>query len=87
MTTVDIVFRYEVQPTEVTARALAGIKDVYGIRALRFDRAAGTLTVEFDATRLNEATVTSLVRQAGLQIVEQVLLAPPAPPPVPAPAA
>ena len=87
MTTVDIVYRYAVPPTEIVARALAGAKDVYGIRALRFDRAAQTLTIEYDATRLNDAAVTSLVCNAGLQIVEQVLLAPPAPPPAPAPAA
>ena len=87
MTTVDIVFRYAVPPSEPVARALAGIKDVYGIRALRFDRDARTLAVEFDATRLTEATVTSLVRRAGLQIVEQLTLAQPAPPPAPAPAA
>ncbi len=86
MTTVDIVFRYAVQPSEVVARALAGTKDVYGIRALHFDRAQSTLTVEFDATRLNEATVTSLVRRAGLQVVEQLTLAAAAPPPEPAPA-
>jgi hypothetical protein len=87
MTTVDIVYRYATPPSEAVARALAGAKEVYGIRALRFDRAASTLTVEFDATRLNEATVTNLVRQAGLQIVEQLTLALPAPPPAPAPTA
>ncbi|MDE3199626.1 MAG: hypothetical protein KGN79_01795 [Acidobacteriota bacterium] len=87
MTTVDVVFRYAAQPSEIVARALAGIKDVYGIRAVRFDRAAETLTVEFDATRLNEATVTSLVRRAGLQVVEQLVLAVPAPPSEPPPAA
>jgi hypothetical protein len=86
MTTVDIVFRYAAQPSEIVARALASIKDVYGIRALRFDRSASTLTVEFDSTRLNEATVTSLVRRTGLQIVEQLVLAAPAPPPEPVPA-
>lgn len=86
MTTVDIVFRYAIQPSEVAARALAAIKDVYGIRALRFERSAKTLTVEFDATRLNEQTVTNLVRRTGLQVVEQLVLATPAPPPAPAPA-
>jgi hypothetical protein len=41
---------------------------VYGIRRLKFDRNARTLRVEYDATRLNAATVASLVLQAGLQI-------------------
>ena len=48
--------------------ALASTKDVYGIRRLTFDRAARTLRVEYDATRLNAASVTKLVRQAGLEI-------------------
>jgi len=68
MTSVDLLFRYAAPPTEATASALAKISEVYGIRKLNFDRAAGTLCVEYDATRLNAATVSSLVRQAGLEI-------------------
>ncbi len=48
--------------------ALASTKDVYGIRRLSFDHAARTLRVEYDATRLNAASVAKLVRQAGLDI-------------------
>ena len=33
-----------------------------------FDRAARTLRIEYDATRLNAAAVTKLVREAGLDI-------------------
>jgi hypothetical protein len=56
--------------------ALANTGEVYGIRRLSFDRAARTLRVEYDATRLNAATVTKLVRQAGLEIVEELPLIP-----------
>jgi hypothetical protein len=88
MTTVEILYRYGAQPTEAVAFALASTRDVYGIRRLRFDRAAHTLRVEYDATRLNSATVTHLVRQAGLDIAEELPLIPPAlPAPEPAPAA
>ena len=52
---------------------------------MTFDRQAHTLRVEYDATRLNAAEVTRLVRNAGLQIVEEVVLALPAAPPEPAP--
>jgi hypothetical protein len=68
MTTVDIVYRYATPPTEQVATALAHARDVYGIRQLRFDRAASTLRIEYDATRLNAAAVTKLVREAGLDI-------------------
>jgi hypothetical protein len=68
MTTVDIVFRYAVPPTETVTFALANTREVYGVRRLTFDREARTLRVEYDATRLDAAAVTKLVRQAGLEI-------------------
>lgn len=87
MTNVDVVFRYATPPTEAVSLALANAREVYGIRRLTFDRNASTVTVEYDATRLNAGTVAKLVRNAGLQIVEEVPLALPAAPPEPAPAA
>ena len=86
MTTVDILFRYATPPTESVTFALANTREVYGIRRLTFDRAASTLRVEYDATRLNAAAVAQLVRQAGLQVVEEVQLTSPPPAPEPAPA-
>jgi hypothetical protein len=68
MTTVEIVFRYAAPPTEAVGLALASVREVYGIRQLEFDRAAHTLRVEYDATRLNAAAVGNLVRKAGLEI-------------------
>ncbi len=84
MTTVEIAFRYTVPPTEQVAIALAHVRDVYGIRRLSLDREARTVRVEFDATRLNPAVVAKLVREAGLEIVEELPLIP-LPAPVPAP--
>ncbi len=80
MTTMEIVYRYATAPSESVALAVAGICDVYGIRGIKFDRAAQTLSVDYDASRLKEATVTRLVRQAGLEIAEIVPLIPPQPP-------
>jgi hypothetical protein len=68
MTTVDILFRYAVPPMDAVTHALASTREVYGIRRLTFDRAANTLRVEYDATRLNAAAVTKLVRESGLEI-------------------
>jgi hypothetical protein len=82
MTTVEILFRYSGQPSEPEVFALANAREVYGIRRLAFDRAASTLLVEYDATRLNAATVTQLVRRSGLQLIEDL----PVPEPVPSPA-
>jgi len=80
MTTVEIVFRYTGQPSESAAFALANAREVYGIRRLSFNRAASTVLVEYDATRLTAATVTQLVRRSGLELIEEL----PAPPPAPA---
>lgn len=84
MTTMEIVYRYSVQPSDAVAVALAGICDVYGIRGMKFDHEARTLCVGYDASRLKAAAVTKLVRQAGLEIAEIVpLIPPPAPAPEP----
>ncbi len=84
MTNVEILFRYATPPTEAQVSALAQARDVYGIRHIRFDRGAHTVCVEYDATRLNAATVTQLVRRAGIAIAEELPLI--AEPPVPEPA-
>uniref|UniRef100_E6QMF8 HMA domain-containing protein n=1 Tax=mine drainage metagenome TaxID=410659 RepID=E6QMF8_9ZZZZ len=80
MTNVDLLFRYEGEPSATVAAALGNAREVYGIRRLTFDRAAKTLLVEYDATRLNAAAVTQLVRRSGLQLGEELPLI--APPPV-----
>jgi hypothetical protein len=72
MTTVEILFRYSGQPSEAEIFSLANAREIYGIRRLSFDRAASTLLVEYDATRLNAATVTQLVRRSGLQLIEEL---------------
>lgn len=72
MTTVEIVFHFAAPPTERVALALAHARDVYGIRRLSFNRDAKTLTVEYDATRLNAAMVNKLVREAGLEIAAEL---------------
>ena len=81
MTTVDILFRYAVEPGDAAAFALGNLREVYGIRSLLVDRSARTVRVEFDATRLNGATVASLLRRAGLQLSEEIALVPPQPAP------
>jgi hypothetical protein len=79
MTTIEILFRYRGQPSEPEIFALGSAREVYGIRRLSFDREASTLRVEYDATRLNAATVTQLVRRSGLELIEElpVVLPPP----------
>jgi hypothetical protein len=74
MTAVDVSFRYGMPPGEAEMRALGSAREVYGIRALRFDEKNKTVSVEFDATRLNEKNVESLLRRAGLDLTEKISL-------------
>jgi hypothetical protein len=87
MTTVEILLSYTTPPTEPVINALASAQDVYGIRRLSFDHAARTLRMEYDATRLNAASVKKLVRLAGLDIAGELPLIPSQTAPKPAPAA
>ena len=54
--------------------ALGQVSDVYGIRRVQFDEPERQIRVEYDATRLNEATVENLLRNAGFDLREKMAL-------------
>ncbi|MGA7458680.1 MAG: hypothetical protein WBW69_00535 [Candidatus Korobacteraceae bacterium] len=74
MTAVEIMFRYGMPPGESEMNALGSISDVYGIRRVQFKESERTIRVEYDATRLNEATVEGLLRQAGFDVRERLAM-------------
>jgi len=74
MTSVDVCFNYRMTPTETMMKALDYVREVYGIRGIRFDQAARSVRVEYDATRLNEDTIAALLRRTGLEILGKVAL-------------
>ena len=75
MTAVEVCYRYGRPPAERELRSIATFREVYGVRTLVFDGPAKTVRVEYDATRLNEPTISRLLRQAGLDIEEKLALA------------
>ncbi len=77
-TNLDVLYRYGLHPTEAAMIALGKARGVYGIRKITVDEQQKTMRVEFDFTRLNRAVVTELLRSAGIDIVEEIALAPPA---------
>ena len=85
MTTVDVVYRYEVEPAAGAVTAIARLREVYGVRQVGFQEKDKTVRVEYDSTRLSEPVIHNLLRRAGLDIVQRVVLAA-APPPAAAPA-
>jgi hypothetical protein len=74
MTHLDVAFRYGATPGDREIRAVDGIKEVYGIRRIAFQENDRTVRVEYDASRLNEAAVASLLRRAGVDLGEKVQL-------------
>jgi hypothetical protein len=75
MTNVDIAFRYGTTPGESEMRAIERLWEVYGIRRIRFDEPEHVIRIEYDATRLDENVIASLLRQAGIDVQEKVALA------------
>lgn len=74
MTAVEVCFKYGLQPTEVVMRSLDNVREVYGIRRIKFSEAEKTVRVEYDATRLNEDSVASLLKRSGLDLKEKLAL-------------
>ncbi|MGA2369199.1 MAG: hypothetical protein ACLPPV_08065 [Candidatus Korobacteraceae bacterium] len=74
MTTVEVVFRYGMPPGEREMNALGQVSDVYGIRRVQFNEQGQSIRVEYDATRLSEATVENLLRKAGFDVREKLAL-------------
>lgn len=77
MTQLEVLFRYERHPTESAMLALGNLREVYGIRRIQLNQEWKTVRVEFDATRLNRATVMQLLRRGGIDVLEELPLIPP----------
>lgn len=74
MTQMEVAYRYRAMPGEAEMRAMDGMREVYGIRRLKFDEVERTVRIEYDASRLQEAAVTALLRGAGIDVYEKLAL-------------
>lgn len=75
MTYLDVVFSYGSLPGESEMRAIDSMREVYGIRRVRFNEKERTVRVEFDASRMKQDAVAKLLRNAGIDIKQSVALA------------
>lgn len=75
MTQLEVRFRYGAQPGEREMSAIDNLRDVYGIRKITVDEKERVVRVEFDASRLKEPTVAALLRRAGIDVREKLVLA------------
>lgn len=72
MTQLEVAYRYGAVPGEAEMRALDSVREVYGIRRMRFDPKERIIRVEFDASRFKEPVIAGLLREAGLDVQERM---------------
>jgi len=75
MTYLDVVFSYGSLPGESELRAIDSMREVYGIRSVRFNEKERTVRVEYDASRMKQDAVAKMLRQAGVDIRQPIALA------------
>lgn len=75
MTQLEVVYRYVNPPTQIELRALDNVREVYGIRKISFNEKEQTVRVEFDASRMKEPVIAGLLRGAGMELKERLVLA------------
>jgi hypothetical protein len=72
MTYLDVVYRYGAAPGETELRAIDGMREVYGIRGVQFNETDRSVKVGFDASRMKPQAVAKLLRQAGIDVLDQL---------------
>ena len=72
MTQLEVAYRYGATLGESAIRAVDSMREVYGIRRVRFEEAHRIVRIEFDASRLKEAAVAGLLRGAGIDVIGKI---------------
>jgi len=75
MTYLEVAYRYGAAPGEKEVRAIDSMREVYGVRGVRFNEKERTVSVEFDASRLKTDVVAKILREAGVDVRERLELA------------
>jgi len=75
MTQMEVAYRYAGSPGEPDVRALDSVREVYGVRRITLDEKQRIVRVEFDASRFKEPVIAGLLRRAGMDIREKLVLA------------
>ena len=75
MTQYEVAYRYVGMLDETAMRAMDSVREVYGIRRVSVSETERVIRVEFDASRLKEPVVAGLLRRAGVDLKERLVLA------------
>lgn len=74
MTQFEVAYRYAGGLGEEQMRALNDLHEVYGVRRITVNEKERIVRVEFDASRFKEPVIAALLRQAGVDIAEKLVL-------------
>jgi len=74
MTQFEVAYRYTGAVGEAEMRALDSMREVYGMRRITLNDKEHIIKVEFDASRFKEPVVAGLLRRAGVDITERLVL-------------
>jgi hypothetical protein len=75
MTQMEVAYRYGAAPGEAEMRAIDNVREVYGVRKVWFNEKERTVRLEYDASRFKEPVIAALLRRAGIDIQEKLVLA------------
>jgi hypothetical protein len=75
MTYLEVAYRYHTPPGEAELRAIDSMRDVYGVQLLQFNEKDRIVRARFDASRFKAEVVAKLLREAGIDVQEQLTLA------------
>jgi hypothetical protein len=75
MTYLEASYRYQTPPGEAEMRAIDTVREVYGIQRIQFNEKEKTVRVLFDASRLKGDAVVRLLRQAGIDVQDRLVVA------------
>jgi hypothetical protein len=75
MTQLEVAYRYGTDPDEAVLRAIDNMREVYGVRKFSLDPKQHMVRVEFDASRFKEPVIAALLRRAGMDLREKLVLA------------
>jgi hypothetical protein len=74
MTYLEVAYRYLTPPGEAELRAIDSVREVYGIQRVQFNEKERTVRVLIDASRLKADVVAKLLRTAGINVLEQLVV-------------
>lgn len=72
MTFLEASFPYQPPIGQRELAALDGVRDVYGIRTVRFEETLHRIVVEYDASRLTKSDIAFMLRGAGIRLQDPV---------------